>query len=121
MMLGTLFYTLAVGSVAFGHSFLGFWIVIVIMTIGELILMPTASAFVAALAPLDMRGRYMSISGLTWSVAAGIGPIIGGYLNDNIAPAAAWYGGFLIGICGILAFYILLRSQSKIHPAVMIE
>ena len=47
MMVGTLFYTLGVGSVAFGHSFIGFWISIVIMTIGELILMPTASSYVA--------------------------------------------------------------------------
>lgn len=121
MMLGTLFYTLAVGSVSFGHSFFGFWISIVIMTVGELILMPTASTYVADLAPVDMRGRYMSISGLTWSAAAGIGPIIGGFLNDNIAPVATWYGGFVIGLFGILAFYVLQRKQLKIQPAVGLE
>jgi MFS family permease len=84
MALGTFFYALGVGTVAFGHSFIGFWISIVIMTIGELILMPTASAYVAGLAPTDMRGRYMSIAGLSWSVAAGIAPLMGGYLNDNV-------------------------------------
>jgi MFS family permease len=111
MMVGTLFYTLGVGSVAFGHSFFGFWISIVIMTIGELILMPTASSYVAGLAPPDMRGRYMGIAGLTWSAAAGIAPIMGGYLSDNIDPVAIWYGGFIIGILGILGFYILSRKK----------
>jgi MFS family permease len=121
MMLGTMFYTLAVGSVAFGQSFLGFWISIVIMTIGELILMPTASSFVAELAPADMRGRYMSLAGLTWSVAAGIGPLLGGYLNDQISPVATWYGGFVIGLLGIFGFYILSKKQPKAQPAVVID
>jgi MFS family permease len=121
MMLGTAFYTLAVGSVSLGHSFLGFWISIVIMTVGELILMPTASTYVAAIAPVDMRGRYMSIAGLTWSAALGIGPIIGGFLNDNIAPVAIWYGGLLIGILGIFGFYMLSRKQPKVQPAMLPE
>jgi MFS family permease len=121
MMLGTLFYTLAVGSVSFGQSFIGFWICIIIMTVGELILMPTASTYVAAIAPVDMRGRYMSISGLTWSAALGIGPIIGGFLNDQIAPVAIWYGGFTIGILSLLGFYLLSRKQVIVQPAVAID
>jgi len=111
MTIGTLFYTLGVGSVAFGQSFIGFWISIVIMTIGELILMPTASAYVAELAPPDMRGRYMSVAGLTWSAAAGIAPLMGGYLNDNVSPTATWYGGFMVGILGILSFLYLSKKD----------
>src|SRR4030042_582669 len=119
MMIGTIFYALGVGSVAFGHSFAGFWISIVIMTIGELILMPTASFYVANLAPADMRGRYMSVAGLTWSAAAGIAPLLGGFLNDNIAPAATWYGGFLIGVIGILGFLFLSRKKTVEVPAII--
>jgi MFS family permease len=121
MMVGTLFYTLGVGSVAFGHSFFGFWISIVIMTIGELILMPTASSYVAGLAPPDMRGRYMSIAGLTWSAAAGIAPIMGGYLSDNIDPVAIWYGGFMIGVAGIFGFYILSKKQPIIQGSIVAD
>jgi MFS family permease len=112
MMVGTIFYTLGVGSVALGHSFIGFWISIAVMTIGELILMPTSSSYVASLAPPDMRGRYMSVAGLTWSAAAGIAPILGGYLNDTIAPVATWYGGFVVGLFGILGFFILSRKSN---------
>jgi MFS family permease len=117
--IGTLFYTVAVGSVALGHSFFGFWVSIIIMTIGELILMPTASTYVADSAPADMRGRYMSVAGLTWSVAAGTAPLLGGYLNDNITPVATWYGGFLIGILGIIGFLILSKKESRINSAVL--
>ncbi len=111
MMIGTIFYTLGVGSVALGTSLLGFWISIVIMTIGELILMPTSSSYVASLAPVDMRGRYMSIAGLTWNGAAGIAPVLGGFLSDRIAPVATWYGGFAVGSLGILGFLILSRRE----------
>jgi MFS family permease len=121
MMVGTLFYTLGVGSVSLGHSFFGFWVSIVIMTIGELILMPTASTYVAELAPPDMRGRYMSIAGLTWSAAAGVGPLVGGFLNDKIAPVATWYGGFLVGMIGIFGFFYLSRKKIAERPAVIIK
>ena len=119
IVIGAIFYAFGVGSVAFGHSFIGFWVSMIIMTTGELILMPTVSTYVAALAPPDMRGRYMSVAGLTWSAAAGIGPLIGGFLNDNVAPVATWYGGFVVGILGILVFLILSRKQPVVQPSVL--
>jgi len=121
MAVGTFFFALGVGSVALGHSFFGFWISIVVMTIGELILMPTASSYVATLAPPDMRGRYMSVAGLTWSAAAGIGPLLGGYLSDHIAPVATWYGGFGVGVIGILGFLVLSRRQLGKIPTAAID
>ena len=121
MAVGTFFYALGVGSVALGHSFFGFWISIVVMTVGELILMPTASSYVATLAPPDMRGRYMSVAGLTWSAAAGIGPLLGGYLSDHFAPVATWYGGFFVGLIGILGFLLLTRRQLGKIPTAAID
>ncbi|HSJ58828.1 MAG TPA: MFS transporter, partial [Anaerolineae bacterium] len=93
LALGALFYGLGAGSVAWGASFIAFWLSMVILTIGELLLMPTGTALAARLAPAEMRGRYMGIYNLTWSVAYGLGPVLGGVLNDQIAPAATWYGG----------------------------
>lgn len=113
MILGSLFYTLAVGSVALGHSFWGFWTCIVIMTTGELLLMPTSSTYVAGLAPADMRGRYMSLYGLTWAVATGIAPLVGGYLSDNLAPVSTWYGGFIIGILALAGLFLLISRKNR--------
>jgi len=113
MVVGSLFYSLGVGSVALAHDFWGFWSSMVVMTIGELILMPTSSSYVANLAPADMRGRYMSIYGLTWSVAAGIGPVMGGFLNDAISPAATWYGGMVVGLLGMAGFIRLAQNAKN--------
>jgi len=113
MAVGTLFYALGVGSVAFGQGFWGFWFSMVIVTTGELITTPTATTLVANLAPADMRGRYMSIYGLTWGAAAGIGPVVGGLLSDNFGPVFTWYGGLVIGLISALGFIVMARSFSK--------
>jgi MFS family permease len=112
MVVGSLFYALGVGSVALARGFWGFWSSMVVMTVGELILMPTSSSYVANLAPVNMRGRYMSVYGLTWNVAAGIGPVVGGILNDALAPAATWYGGMVAGFLGMAGFIWLSRKAN---------
>ena len=107
LMIGALFYATAAGSVALMSNFWGFWLSMVVMTIGEMILVPTASTYVANHAPVDKRGRYMSIFGLTWNVAAGIAPVLGGVLNDNLGPKFIWMGGALAGYTSALAFLAL--------------
>ncbi len=116
---GSLFYALGVGSVALGQGFWAFWVSMVILTIGELILSPTATAYAANLAPPDMRGRYMSLYGLTWGVAAGIAPLMGGFLNDTLGPVTIWYGGFIVGSIATLGFILLSRRFPQPVEAVL--
>jgi len=115
LALGALFYGLGVGSVALGQSFGAFWLSMVIMTIGELIIAPTGTSFTANLSPPDMRGRYMGVYGLTWAVGMGIGPVIGGYLSDRIAPVAIWYSALVFGLIAALAFLLLSRLAPQPH------
>jgi MFS family permease len=110
---GSFFYAFAVGGVGFSTGFQGFWICMVVMTIGELILAPTSSTYAANLAPADKRGRYMTLFGLTWPVGAGIGPIFGGILSDSLGPGATWYGGMVVGVLSGLAFLIMGRRALK--------
>jgi len=49
----------------------------IIYTLGEIITMPMASAYIADLAPAHMRGRYLGVSALTWSVGFIIAPGLG--------------------------------------------
>ena len=116
MAAGALFYAIGVGSVALGAGFWGFWTSMVVMTIGELILAPTSSTYAANLAPANMRGRYMSLYGLTWNVAAGIGPLSAGFLNDQIGPQSIWYGGGLVGLISAGLFLLFFVRQNR-QPA----
>jgi len=120
LSVGAAIYMVAVGGMTLGSGFWGFWIFMVVMTIGELILVPTASTYAANLAPADKRGRYMSIFGLSWRIAIGTGPILGGVLNDNIGPKAIWIGGGLIGLLSVMTFLIMMR-RSKIREVELSE
>jgi len=110
---GAFFYTIAVGGIALMSGFPGFWICMVVMTIGELIIVPTSSTYIANLAPIDMRGRYMSFYALTWGVANGIGPLFGGFLNDRFGPSSIWYGGAVAGGLAVFFFLMLARRASS--------
>lgn len=110
---GSLFYAFGAGSVAWGRAFPMFLVSIVILTLGEMLLFPTSTALTANLAPPDMRARYMGAYNLTWGIAQGIGPLTGALLNDNLAPAAIWYGAFVLGLAGSFGFLILDRSPRR--------
>lgn len=104
---GMLFYALGTGSVALMTGFRGFWLSMVILTFGELILAPTASKYVADIAPADLRGRYMSIYWVGWGLSRTLAPLLGGYLNDTISPRSIWIGGLLLGLTSTLGLFIL--------------
>lgn len=113
MAVGALFYAVGVGSVFFGQGFWAFWLSMVIITIGELVLIPTTTTYVANLAPSDMRGRYMSIYNLSAGTAMGTGPVIGGYLSDTFGPRSTWIGGFVVGIISPILYTMLARRRKK--------
>jgi MFS family permease len=113
LALGALIYALGVGSVALGAGFWAFWTSMVILTVGELLIAPTGTAYAANAAPPDMRGRYMGLYGLTWGVAFGIGPVFGGWLNDNVGPSATWIGGMLVGLVAVAGFLLLEGVQAQ--------
>jgi MFS family permease len=110
LAVGAVFYGLGAGSVALGAGFPAFWLSMVVLTIGELMMSPTATALTATLAPPDMRGRYMGLFSLTWGVAYGIGPVLGAILSDRVAPVATWYAGLAAGLIAAAGFALLSRK-----------
>ena len=120
MAFGTIFYV--IGFFLFGivTTFILFALNIVIITIGEMIIMPTSQALVAGFAPVEMRGRYMAVAGLSWAIPSTIGPGAAGYILDNYNPNLLWYiGGILCGV-SVLAYYALhlrLGARQEFAPA----
>lgn len=116
MPLGAALYALSVTSVALASGFWGFWTIIVVMTIGELILVPTSSTYAANLAPADKRGRYMGLYGLTWGVASGIGPLFAGMVGSAWGAEAPWFFGGTMGLVSVLGFLALAAGWVRRKP-----
>ena len=120
MAVGTIFYM--IGFTLFGvvTAYAFFALNIVIITIGEMIVMPTSQALATDFAPETMRGRYMAIFGLSWAIPSTLGPGAAGYILDNYNPNWLWFiGGVLCGI-SVLAYYALherLGSRPQFAPA----
>ena len=113
MTLGALLYAVAAGGIVLGTGFWWFWFCMVVLTFGEMTLIPTASTYTANRAPADMRGRYMSVYWWSSSIAIGVGPVLGGWLNDSFGPKAIWYGAGVIGLAAVAWFYMLgLRARA---------
>ena len=110
---GMFIYALGVGSVALMSSFWGFWLSMVILTLGELTVVPTASTYVANISPANLRGRYMSVYWLAWGISRSSAPLIGGWLNDHISPHSIWVGGLLIGLSSTVGLMWLSRQTPR--------
>jgi MFS family permease len=120
MALGTFFYM--IGFTLFGMvaAYTLFALNIVIITIGEMIVMPTSQALAANFAPSAMRGRYMAIFGLSWAIPSTVGPAAAGYILDNFNPDLLWYIGGAICALSVLAYYALhlrLGTKPQFAPA----
>jgi MFS family permease len=113
MFAGALIYALGVASVALGHGFWSFWMSYVVVTIGELIIAPTAVSFVADSAPVDQRGRYMGVFSLAQGAAGTVAPVLGGQLNDRIGPKAIWIGSGLLGLAGAAGFWLMDKRLNR--------
>lgn len=114
MAVGTIFYMIGFALFGVVTTYVLFALNIVIITIGEMIVVPMSQAIAANFAPEAMRGRYMAVFGLTWAVPSTVGPGAAGYILDNYNPNLLWYiGGLLCGL-SVIAYYALhLRLGAK--------
>lgn len=83
------------------HSVTALAITVVIWTLGEMISSPVSSAYVAGLAPEDLRGRYMGVWGLMWSLGLTLGPS-GGTIVYGKDPIFVWIGCAILGLASAL-------------------
>jgi MFS family permease len=120
MALGTLFYMVGFTMFGFVSAYWLFVAAVVIITIGEMVIMPTMQTLAANFAPVDMRGRYMAVFGLLWALPATIGPSAAGVILDNFNPNLLWYIGGVLCIVSALGYYTLhlrLGGQPRFAPA----
>jgi len=113
MALGAVFY--ALGLVMFGlvTPYVLFLLAMGIATIGEMMTAPTSQAMASELAPEDMRGRFMAVYGLSWSVSSAIAPTLAGIVIDGGHANWVWYGASILGLVAAAAYMGLQRRLQR--------
>lgn len=114
MTVGTLFYAAGFALYGFVATYWLFMVAMVIITVGEMIVVPVAQTVAARLAPSHMRGRYMAMYGFSWAIPTAIGPLAAGLIMDNLNPDWVWYASGVLGLAAAGA-YALLHLRAARH------
>ncbi|MEV6267076.1 MFS transporter [Kribbella sp. NPDC051936] len=94
-----------VGAVV--HSWWGYALSVVVWTLGEIGFAAVIGAVFADLAPIDLRGRYMGLSGMAFGVGTVIGPLAGTNALEHLGPTVTWLGCAVLGVTIFLGQYAL--------------
>jgi MFS family permease len=120
MATATFFYMIGFTMYGFVTTVPLFIVAMIVITIGEMVGMPTSNSLAAAFAPEDKRARYMAVFGLTWTVPSMIGPGAAGLVMDNYNPNYIWYIGGVLCVVAVVAFLFLqmrLGLREQFQPA----
>jgi MFS family permease len=113
MAAGTVLYAIGFGLYGVTGAYVLFLGAMMVITLGEMFVMPVGSAIVAQLAPAEMRGRYMATFNFSWVVAAAGGPFLAGLVMDNADPRWVWFLAFSTALAAASAFLQLERRLGR--------
>lgn len=116
MIGGTAFYLFGFGSYGLSPSVPLFIFAMILITLGEMLVIPTSQALTALLAPPDMRGRYVAAERLNWIVAQSLGPLAAAAIMDRFDPRWVWFGCSIICALSIIGFYGLhINARERLN------
>ncbi len=112
MALGTTLY--GIGLVMYGlvSVYPMFLAAMLVITLGEMVVMPVSQALAAQFAPVEMRGRYMAFFSLAWMLPSMLGPVSAGLILDHLNPNLLW---FACGVFCAISVLIFTSLHGKAH------
>lgn len=102
-----------IGGSAFAGPLWSLVLLIVVMSVGETLLSPVASAEVSDLAPEAIRGRYMGVWTIVWNGGAALGPAFGGWAMDAFGGRQAFAILLVEGFVGAGLFLALAPAWRR--------
>jgi len=90
-------------------------VAVLVITVGEMLYKPTATAYAADLAPAGMTGRYQSAYGAASISGTMPSPATGGPLYD-VAPALVWPLAGLLALAAAVFLYSSSRTSLTASP-----
>ena len=117
MAAGSLLYAIGFAMYGFVSGFALFVAAMVVITIGEMVVSPFQQSVVASFAPEHMRGRYMAVAGLSWSISFTVGPYFAGLILESANPNLLWLTCGFIGLLATIGFAALNKTHRTDVPA----
>jgi MFS family permease len=112
LALGTFLYMIGLVMYGLVSAYALFLVAMLIITVGEMVVLPTSQALVAKFAPEQMRGRYMAFFSLSWLLPRTFGPGAAGLILDSPNPNWLWY---FCGISCLVAIGLFLFLNKRME------
>jgi MFS family permease len=108
--IGSLLVGLGFGAMAIATGFWSILGTVVIWTFGEMILLPSASTYMADIAPAERRGEYMGLYQMTFSLAFAMSASSGTAVLEHFGGATLWMGTL---VAGVVSAILLSRTRPE--------
>lgn len=105
--IGALFYVVGFGMYGFVSAVYLFFIAMILITIGEMIVTPIQQTAVAMFSPEDKRGRYMAMFSFHWAMPNLFGVLLAGLVMEHIGPNWVWYFAGILSLISVVGFWSL--------------
>lgn len=111
---GGAFITLGFAGLMFASQSWHIMLLAVSWTIGEMLFYPSATSYIAEIAPLEKRGSYMALYSTCSNIGMLFGPLLGALLMQYVSANGLWIGCGFAGIISMLTF-TQLRLKPRQH------
>jgi len=113
MAAAALFLGTGFGLNMFARNLLPFYFLTVsVWTLGEITASAVAPALIADLSPIELRGLYQGIFGSAWGLSLFIGPVLGGWVYEQMGAFALWLGCFILA-CVLALCYLWMGNLAR--------
>ncbi len=110
LVVGCCFFVGGLWSMLYAQSYFHIGLVVLMITFGELFILPITTAMVSTRAPEDIRGAYLGLYNLSVYAGFALNSFIGAYLFDLNAQFI-WILSGIMGIGALLGF-LSMKSNS---------
>jgi MFS family permease len=116
LVIGTFFYFIGYLSIGFANDFYHLLISVIIITIAEMFVVPSAQTIASILSDKNKLGSFIGFFGLFQGLGWAIGPIIGGFFMDIFKSNHILMWSFISAfslISSILFLYLFALSKKS--------
>lgn len=111
MLVGSFFISLGFSGFLLASTEWHVIFLVILFSLGEMILFPTASSYVAENAPIQQRGNYMSVYTTSVNIGLLLGPWAGAMVMHHFTSVGLWITCGIWGLASILIFIYLPDSK----------
>jgi MFS family permease len=110
LTLGAFLYAVGFGAFGLVSGPVGVFAAVVVLTFGEMILLPGSAAYAAEIAPGGRRGEYMGLYTMSFNIAFAFGPWAGASILQRWGAQALWGAAF---VSGCISTLLMTRIGAK--------